>query len=165
MKRLAALSLIIATACKWQPTPIVMVGPESAISTLAGEWSGEYQSSEAQRSGTIWFKLEAGRDTAFGDVLMIPRDVGQTVPEPSAPNQWKQRPQVLTVKFVRVEGQRISGAIDPYPSPDCGCKLVTTFRGELKGDRIEGDFAIHHEHEQKVQSGTWFALRDKKVPR
>jgi hypothetical protein len=142
-----------------------MVGAEQEVSALAGEWSGEYQSSEAQRSGTIWFKLEAGRDTAYGDVLMIPRDAGQAVPEPSAPNQWKERPQVLTIRFVRVEGERITGAIDPYPSPDCGCQLFTTFRGTLKGDRIEGDFLIMHEHEQKVQSGTWWALREKKLAR
>jgi hypothetical protein len=139
-----------------------MVGPEREVSALAGEWSGEYQSSETQRSGTLWFKLEAGRDTAFGDVLMIPRESGQVVPEPSAPNQWKERPQVLTIKFVRVEGSVVSGAIDPYPSPDCGCKLFTTFRGELKGNRIDGEFVIMHEHEQKAQSGKWFAVREKK---
>jgi hypothetical protein len=84
------------------------------------------------------------------------------VPEPSAPNQWKERPQVLTIKFVRVEGSVVSGAIDPYPSPDCGCKLFTTFRGELKGNRIDGEFVIMHEHEQKAQSGKWFAVREKK---
>ena len=159
MRPLATLTLALTAACAWQPSPVVMVGPENEVYQLAGEWSGEYRSAEAGRSGTIWFKLDAQKDTAFGDVLMIPREPVMTSPEPSAPKQGKDLPSVLTIKFVRVDGTRITGAIDPYPSPDCGCMLFTVFRGELSGDRIVGDFMILHSGEEKVQSGVWWANR------
>ncbi len=164
MKALTHLALALAAACSWAPARVVMVGPAAEVSALAGEWSGEYRSVEAQRSGTIWFKLEAGRDTAYGDVLMLPRE-SNVVSEPTAPGF--ERPasmsRVLTIKFVRVEGAWITGTIDPYPGPDCGCELSTSFRGTLKGDRIEGDFLIAHSGKEKApQSGTWFATRVKK---
>jgi hypothetical protein len=164
MKTLAMLTLALTAAgCAWKPAPVVMVGPVEEISAFAGEWSGQYASASAQRSGTIWFKLEAGRDTAFGDVLMIPRETAMATPEPSAPQTWRDRPQVLTIKFVRVEGQRITGGIDPYPSPDGSTMLFTVFRGELKGDRVEGEFMIlDAERNAQPQEGTWWAKRVKR---
>ena len=161
MRFLSTLTLALVTACVWKPTPVVMVGPIQEVSLLAGEWSGEYFSSDTQRSGSIWFKLEAGRDTAFGDVLMLPRENVMTMMEPSAPQPMKEQPRVLTIRFVRVRGQELTGAIDPYPSPDCGCTLVTVFRGDLKGDRIEGDFVTQHTDEAKSQAGRWWVARKK----
>ena len=60
MKRLVNLThVFVAAACTWKPTPVTMLGPKDDIASLAGEWSGEYRSDAAQRSGTIWFKLDA----------------------------------------------------------------------------------------------------------
>jgi hypothetical protein len=160
MKRLANLTLALVTAaCAWKSTPVVMLGPADDISALAGEWSGEYRSDAAQRSGTIWFKLDAARDTAFGDVLMIPRD-RMMPPQPSAPEVWRDHTQVLTIKFVRVEGGQLTGAIDPYPSPEDGTLLLTVFRGALKGDRVEGEFMILDSvNDRPPRQGTWWARR------
>ena len=167
MKRLANLTLaLVAAACAWKSPPVVMLGPADDISALAGEWSGEYRSDAAQRSGTIWFKLDAARDTAFGDVLMIPRERAMMFPQPSAPETWRDRTQVLTIKFVRVEGGRITGAIDPYPSPEDGTMLLTVFRGALRGDRVEGEFMILDSvRNQAPQQGTWWAERTTEKPR
>lgn len=158
---LMSMLVLAATACAWQSSPVAMVGLAPDVSALAGEWSGEYRSGETQRWGTIWFRLEAGRDTAYGDVLMIPREpVVQMMPEATAPLMMKPVPRVLTIKFVRVEGGRITGAIEPYTSPDCECMLFTVFRGELRGDRIEGDFLIlHTASDTPPRSGTWWAAR------
>lgn len=166
MKRLGTLTLALAAAaCAYRPTPVVMLGPAADISALAGEWSGEYSSDAARRSGTIWFKLEAQRDTAFGDVLMIPRDQA-AMPEPSAPRAWRDRTQVLTIKFVRVEGQHVTGVIDPYLSPDGGALLLTVFRGSLKGDRVDGEFMIlDNTNNQPPQEGKWWAKRSTKTAR
>jgi hypothetical protein len=159
MRRIAMWCLTLATAaCAWKPIPVVMVGADRDISAFAGEWSGEYRSAAAQRSGTIWFKLKSNRDSAFGDVLMIPND--NIMVQPSAPDHWRDQARVLTIKFVRVEGQRVTGAIDPYVAPDDGTPLFTVFRGDLKGDRVEGEFMILDSAGARApQQGTWWATR------
>jgi hypothetical protein len=160
MKRLAHLTLaLVAAACTWKSTPVLMLGPADDISALAGEWTGEYRSDVAQRSGTIWFKLDAARDTAFGDVLMIARERAMMSPQPSAPEVWRDRTQILTIKFVRVEAGLVTGAIDPYPSPEDGTMLLTVFRGALKGDRVEGEFMILDSRNPVPQQGLWWAKR------
>ena len=166
MKRLTYLTLaFVATACVWKSTPVVMLGPADDIAAFVGEWSGEYRSDAVQRSGTIWFKLEAEHDTAFGDVLMIPRERAMMPPQPSAPDVWRDRSQVLTIKFIRVKAAEITGAIDPYPSPEDGTMLLTVFRGSIKGDRVEGEFMILDSKNPLPQQGTWWATRKSEKPR
>ncbi len=93
-------------SCAWKSAPVAIVGPAQDIAALTGEWSGEYRNDAVRRTGTIWFKLEAEHDTALGDVLMIPRESAMMPPQPSAPDGWRDRSQVLTIKFVRVEAGR-----------------------------------------------------------
>ena len=167
MKRIANLTLVlVATACAWKSTPVAVLGRVNDIASLVGDWSGEYHSNEAQRSGTIWFKLDAVQDTAFGDVLMIPREPVTMPAQPSAPDVWRDRSQVLTIKFVRVEAGHVTGTIDPYPSPEDGTMLLTVFRGVLKGDRVDGEFMILDSvHDRAPQQGTWWAKRKIEKPR
>jgi hypothetical protein len=48
--------------------------------------------------------------------------------------------QVLTVHFVRSEGRRVIGVLDPYIDPDCACRMTTTFEGAFTdGHTVEGD--------------------------
>jgi hypothetical protein len=153
-----------AMACAMNPPPVPLEGQSDDLRALAGEWSGEYQSFETGRTGNIYFKLTAGRDTAFGDVLMVPREQtgARTNTPPTARPPWTNRPmaQALSIRFVRVGGNLITGMIDPYPSPDCECQLLTTFRGEIRGNRIEGSFISHHSgQEMGAQKGTWWATR------
>ncbi|MGH7696446.1 MAG: hypothetical protein ACRENH_15780 [Gemmatimonadaceae bacterium] len=166
MKPLVTLTLALAvTACAWKSTPVALIGATEDISALTGEWYGEYHSDAAQRSGTIWFKLDAVRDTAFGDVLMIPRERAIPQMEPSAPDAWRDRSQVLTIKFVRVDREHVTGAMDPYPSPEDGTMLVTVFRGAIKGDRVDGEFMILDSKSPLPQQGTWWAKRTADKPR
>lgn len=160
MKSLAAVALALVASCTWKSTPVAVIGSFTDVTSLAGEWEGEYRSDAAQRSGTIWFKLDAASDTAFGDVLMIPRERAVQMPYPTAPDVWYDRSRVLTIKFVRVEGGYVTGAMDPYPSPEDGSMLLTVFRGSLKGDRVEGDFVILDSVQNRPpQQGTWWAKR------
>ena len=156
-------ALALTTACALNPAPVPVAGAVEDVNALAGEWTGEYHSVETGRSGSILFTLEAGRDTAFGDVIMVPRESGMTHDDAiRAATTRRAANQVLTIRFVRVTGSTVSGTIEPYPSPDCGCQLITVFRGELRGDRIEGTFRTHHsEHETVAQQGTWWAARTK----
>jgi hypothetical protein len=152
---------LVAVACRANPSPVPMIGPEEDLSVLAGEWIGEYSSQETGRAGSISFKLEAGKDTAYGDVLMIPREPRGATPDPQrSAESTRNAPQVLTISFVRVSGRTISGTIDPYQSPDCSCTLTTIFRGQIEGDRIAGEFLIRHSGaDMPSQHGTWWAAR------
>lgn len=152
---------LLAMGCALNPAPVPVEGPKEDIQALVGEWVGEYRSIETGRSGSIMFTLAAGSDTAFGDVVMVPKDAGITPDTP--PATTRQAQQVLTIRFVRVVEGTVVGTIDPYPSPDCGCQLLTTFRGALAGNRIEGTFTIHHSgHEMVAQKGSWWATRKAK---
>ena len=152
-------------ACAAKPSPIPVVANAADLSQLAGEWAGNYTSPETGRSGSITFKLGAGKDSAFGDVLMVPSGATQAlVPADrgsgaQGSNTPARSPQVLTIRFVRVEGGRVSGTLDPYRSPDCECTLTTTFSGELRGDTIEGSFVTRGTQLGAPQTGRWKVTR------
>ena len=158
------VTVAFSAACATNPSPAVPVtGTPADVSTLVGEWTGEYRSVESGRSGSILFKLESGRDTAHGDVVMVSRDAGMSHDDAVYIAMQRQAAnQVLNIRFVRISGATVSGAIDPYPSPDCSCQLVTVFRGELKGNRMEGTFRTNSSgSDAPTQQGTWWAQRQK----
>lgn len=143
MKPVAAVTLALsAAAC----TPVILKAPVSGsptdVSQLVGEWYGDYDSIESGRRGSIAFRLRAGADTAEGDVIMEPRNMT----DPSAPDAAIPRDafgsgkQALSIRFVVVNANQVTGVLDPYKDPDCGCTLTTTFQGTLRGDVIEGTF-------------------------
>ena len=154
-------TLALSVACALNPAPVPVSGAAADLDALVGDWTGEYRSPETGRSGSILFTLEAGRDTAHGDIVMVSREAGMTFEDATRQADARRAMnQVLTIRFVGVSGSTVSGTIDPYPSPDCSCQLVTVFRGELKGNRIEGTFRTHHGGgDTLVQEGTWFATR------
>lgn len=137
---LAAAAAAAACAPVVNKTPVN--GPAPAVARLVGEWQGDYSSVQSDRRGLIAFRLRAGADTAEGDVLMQSR----TEQDPSAPNaavSWdamRTTQQPLTIRFVFASETEVSGVLNPYRDPDCGCTLTTTFRGTIRGDVIEGTF-------------------------
>jgi hypothetical protein len=151
----AALSLL--GACVSPPAPPVPVSGDVAM--LAGHWSGEYTSNETGRSGSITFTLDAGTDTAQGDVLMIPsvqypNYVSQYVPEEPA----RQAPQPLRIQLVRVFGHQVAGQLLPYKDPECGCTVNTIFSGRLDGNMLVGVFHTYHPDGRTV-TGEWRVKR------
>lgn len=160
VRLMGALALVAGCSPIVSRTPVR--GAPQSVARLAGTWEGEYSSDESGRSGTIVFRLRAGADTAEGDVVMGPRGESRaSAPETGAvmPHALGS-PQLLTIKFVAVSGDVVSGVLDPYRDPACGCTLTTTFRGTLRGDAIEGTFVsegtgIHH----VPQSGRWRVTR------
>ncbi|NIS01616.1 MAG: hypothetical protein GWN99_11215 [Gemmatimonadetes bacterium] len=151
------------TACATAPEPVPLAGGRLDIEALAGEWSGYYSSPAVDRTGSIFFSLEAGKDTAFGEVTMTPR--GWTRPlrpadDPAADARDAPTPKILSISFVQVEGGKVSGTMDPYRDPDCGCAVYTTFTGTLKGDLIDGTFVSRPAHGAAYR-GTWQVTRKK----
>jgi len=156
---------LVSMSCALNPPPVPVVGASRDVGALAGEWTGEYHSVETGRSGSIWFTLEAGRDTALGDVVMVPTGTvaSRNVPMGAEQHMAARQSQALTIRFVRVSSGLVTGTIDLYPSPDCECVLLTRFEGEQKGDRISGSFTIQHSgHESAPQKGTWWVERKPK---
>ena len=166
--RLQHLTLVFASAvllvsCSGSPAPVPMVGQPADVSRLAGEWYGEYSSVESGRSGSITFKLNAGTDSASGDVIMSPQwNVRpQSGQQPGAGATPPTAAQVLAINFVRVAGGDVSGSLAPYTDPTCGCTLHTTFIGRLQSDTLAGTYTSLHEQSRVTQQGRWRVVRQK----
>lgn len=159
---LLPLFLFTLTACGASRAPVPVVGTSGDMSVLTGEWVGEYSSEQSGRTGSITFTLRHAGDTAFGDVIMIPRGMARPVQpysegqiaNPSSPASST----VLTIRFVRVEQGQVSGTLDPYADPQTGEKLLTTFVGDLKGNTIEGTYTTRLQS-GTTQTGRWSVLR------
>ena len=158
-------SAYLLSACAGHPPPVPLTGSLRDIASLTGEWTGDYSSDATGRSGSISFMLTPRGDTAYGDVIMIPRGLGQPLrawrkDDASGPADAQQsRPTALTISFVRVQGNEVSGALAPYRDPECGCALATRFIGWLKGDTISGSYFSSHERSEAEAQGRWQVVR------
>jgi hypothetical protein len=159
----AAAMLILGAACATARQPGVAVsGAPGDLSRLRGEWAGEYTGAGG-RAGSIIFNLTAGADSAHGDVMMSRQ--GSAVPlhraggEVITPDAATMRaPHLLAIRFVRIDGGRISGAMEPYLDPECDCPVSTRFVGELRGEVIEGTFTSRGSQRGDA-AGTWRVTR------
>ena len=159
---LPTLLVLALTACGAARAPVPLVGASADIGTLTGEWAGDYSSAESGRSGSISFTLRAAGDTAFGDVVMVPRGWGRAlVPwnQPSVAGSGQaEASTVLTIRFVRVERGHVSGTLDPYADPQTGERLLTAFTGELSGNTITGTYTTRLPSGD-TQTGRWTVQR------
>jgi len=159
----AAMAMVVAACASTQePRVPVSISPAD-LSKLGGEWAGEYTSPATGRSGSIVFHLTATADSAHGDVVMVPRGM-QAPLRPAATGagsagQPAAEPRELTIRFVRFEGERVSGMMDPYTDPGCNCPVITRFEGTVRGDRIEGTFTTRGGPAANPVTGTWSVER------
>lgn len=159
---LVMISVSVA-ACASNPPPVPIEGDRGSLVLLAGEWAGSYVGHESGRSGSIIFSLQAHADSAYGDVLMIPRpsllDPHRTDNEALGATRQPHAAEPIGIRFVRAEANSVSGQLADYRDPECGCRLKTTFRGDLIGDRIEGTFHTQHLEGGERHTGTWHVRR------
>jgi hypothetical protein len=141
--RIAFAAAALGAAC----APVIMKTPVSgrppAVSRLVGDWQGEYSSVGSGRRGLIAFHLRAGADTAVGDVIMQSRPDGDPSTANVPSSSWdalRTTDEAIAIRFVFVSENEVSGVLNPYRDPTCGCTLTTTFRGTITGDVIEGTF-------------------------
>ena len=161
------LALSVAAAgCAWRQTPVPLAADAQSLDRLTGSWAGEYISSQTGRSGSITFELAPQDNSAYGDIVMMARP--QNIDVPPAERRTVvsiARPvmEPLKIRFVRAEGGPITGTLDPYKDPDCGCTLITTFEGTFTSDnRIEGTFHSRGNDIAHIPAeGKWSVTRQK----
>ena len=135
------LGLTALAACTYRPSLFPMYGRIDDRSRLAGDWFGEFTSEHPDRSGSIAFQLEPGRDSASGEVSVQTSSVGQRVryqEQGSYPRASTAR--VLRIRYVRASESTVEGVLEPYHDPDCDCMVTTTFLGIVRGDSIIGEY-------------------------
>jgi len=154
------LSALLA-ACGGAQTPVPLIGPARDVAALAGAWAGDYSSAMSGRSGSISFTLRAQGDSAFGDVVMIPTGLNRPLgpwPTQATDPQNRAQPEVLTINFVRVMHDTVSGRLAPYTDPQTGVRLSTSFVGALKGNTIIGTYTTFLPSGE-TQTGRWTVQR------
>jgi hypothetical protein len=91
---------------------------------------------------------------------MFPRQT----PEPNSPEHHNtpgpNAPQGLTIRFVSAANGMVSGRLDPYNDPECGCQVETVFEGRIAGDTIEGRYTSRRSG-TTTQTGEWKVTRKK----
>lgn len=151
---LLVLPLLVACAAPGSPIPV-----RGDAEVLAGRWAGLYSSLETGRSGSILFTLEAGADSATGDVLMIPNWPGPNyISQYVPPDEPVSPPKPLRIQLVRVFGHQVAGQLTPYTDTDCSCTVTTIFSGRLVGDKLEGVFHTYRP-DGRTTIGEWRAIR------
>ncbi len=152
----------LAFACGGAPPPVPVLATQADIRRLAGEWVGEYGSTQTGRAGSIVFTLDSVEDHAHGDVLMGPANRDWSGFDRAHVPGVAPRPtegQLLSIRFVRAEGDRVSGTIAPYKDPACGCPVQTEFVGRVRADTIAGTFEIRPLGGGGSRTGEWRVVR------
>lgn len=174
MKRLLSALATPLAICLLGCTPkapaIEVMSGDFDLDPLVGEWRGTYTGTESGRAGSIAFTLRAGETAAFGKVVMIPRAIDSAAAanltaRGSQTIQTGADRQALTIKFVRKQGGKLLGTLDPYMDPDCRCMVNTSFEGSFTDAKtIEGQFSTNSvQPGRQPTGGTWKVTRLRKL--
>jgi hypothetical protein len=161
-----AMTLAVA-ACGWRRTPVPIVSETGSTALLVGSWAGEYSSQQTGRSGSISFDLASEKDTAYCDVVMIPKVQTLRITSQEHPDVPIARPETLNeplkIRFIRLGEGRLTGTLEPYNDPECGCKVNTTFEGRFTNENvIEGTYTTKGEGLHQETAGRWKVTRQAK---
>ena len=161
--RAGVIGIVVAVAitatCRARPTPVPVAANDADLGRLAGEWSGSYEGDATGRSGSIVFHIRAGSDTAFGDVVMVPRPLNIAGIDHAAAARRADAPRTLAIHFVRISGDTVRGRLEPYPDPETGAMLVTTFTGWLRDLRTFAGTFVTTGAGGGPQGGRWKVTR------
>ncbi len=163
MKRLIVVLAIAGaaslTACASHPPATEVTASDFDLNPLVGEWRGEFSNPQAGRSGTIAFTLRAGESSASGKVVMIPGE-----PDTLATAAAMAR-SAVNISFMRKEGNKVTGTLDPFIDPTCACRVTTNFEGTFTDARtIEGTFTtVPSQAGATVTGGKWKVTRLKRL--
>jgi hypothetical protein len=160
---------VFAIGCGLRAPRTEVTADDFDLAPLVGNWTGEYNSEETGRTGDVSFILRAGEVSADGRIelqarepenVVVPADRPMVNGRFAAPSR-----QLLTIHFVRKEGNRVVGLLDPYTDPACACRVTTTFQGAfIDGRTIEGPYnTISSELARAPARGQWKVTRSKRL--
>jgi hypothetical protein len=147
-------------ACGGTPQPETQItSSDFDLNPLVGEWRGDYTNPAAGRSGTIAFTLRAGEVSAVGRVVLIPGKA-DTLATAAAMAR-----SVINISFMRKEGNKVAGTLDPYIDPTCSCRVTTNFEGSFTDARtIAGTFTtVPSQSGAQITGGTWKVIRVRRL--
>jgi hypothetical protein len=162
------LGAILVAGCAYNPPPIPVIAPEKQdLLSLEGDWMGDFEALSNERAGTIAFKLGPGADTAFGEVVMIPRNyAGQRMASDlpgTRPSAMPVLPVGLSVSFVRLTSGYLAGELEPYVDPNIGCLVRTTFTGSFRdAATLAGEYITRDENGYVMHRGSWLVRKQVK---
>ena len=138
-----------------RPPGTAVTASDFDLQPLVGEWHGDYTNPGAGRSGTIAFRLRAGEASATGKVVLLP---GRADTLATAAAMARS---VINISFMRKEGNKVTGTLDPYIDPNCSCRVTTNFEGSFKdATTIEGTFTtVPSQSGAQITGGTWKVIR------
>lgn len=160
-------AIMLVPGCALRAPKTEVTADDFDLSPLVGQWSGEYNSESTGRAGDISFALRAGEVSADGRIEMVAREPQNIIVPPDRPivNGRLATPatRLLTIHFVRKEGGRVIGLLDPYIDPNCACKVTTAFEGAFTdGQTIEGTYStISSELAHIPTGGQWKVTKAK----
>jgi hypothetical protein len=158
---------VLTLGCALRAPKTEVSADDFDLAPLVGNWTGEYGSQDAQRTGDISFVLRAGEVAAFGRIEMVARESQNMIVTPYRPvvNGSLTIPpsQLLRIHFVREEGNKVVGLLDSYTDSGCACRVTTTFQGAfIDGRTIEGTYStISDELAHVSAGGRWKVSRAK----
>lgn len=165
----AAGAIMSAQGCALRAPRTEVTADDFDLSPLVGKWSGEFSSEATGRAGDISFVLRAGEVAASGRIEMVAREPEHAVVPADRPmvNGRLGAParRLLTIHFIRKEGNRVIGLLDPYIDPDCACRVTTAFDGAfIDGRTIEGTYStIGSDLAHIPTGGQWKVTRAKRM--
>lgn len=165
----AAGASVLALGCSLRAPKTEVTADDFNLAPLVGKWTGEYSSRETGRAGDISFVLRAGEVAASGRIEMVAREPENVVVPADRPmvNGRLAIParQLLTIHFVRKEGNGVVGLLDSYTDPDCACRVTTSFQGTFTDSRtIEGTYnTIGADLAHMPTGGHWKVTRAKSL--
>ncbi|MGZ3332550.1 MAG: hypothetical protein ACXU9O_10715 [Gemmatimonadaceae bacterium] len=162
-------AIMLLPGCALRAPKTEVTADDFDLTPLVGQWSGEYNSKSTGRVGDISFVLRAGEVSADGRIEMVAREPENVIVPTDRPmvNGRVTTParRLLTIHFVRKEGRRVIGLLDPYIDPDCACRVTTTFEGVFTdGHTIEGTYSTSSSELAHIPSGgQWKVTRAKRL--
>jgi hypothetical protein len=160
---------VLSLGCSLRAPKTEVTADDFDLAPLVGKWAGEYSSRETGRTGDISFVLRAGEVAAFGRIEMVARESeNATIPayRPMVNGRLAiPARQLLTIHFVRKEGNGVIGLLDSYTDPDCACRVTTSFQGVFTDSRtIEGTYnTIGADLAHIPTGGHWKVTRAKRL--
>ena len=135
MKQIMILSMLLAAACATSPVASPrLAGPEADVIQLAGLWRAHVESDDQNIAGDIEFRVERDGEWVINNGGRV-RAMG-----------------------MRIEGNEVRAALEPYFDSTRGADVYTTFEGSLRGGEIHG-VVWERVNFQWVIAGSWSAGR------